>query len=169
MKSIITLLFILTAFSAISQTKIEGTIADAKGKPVPGANIYIDGTYDGATSDAEGHFSFETTETGNQVLVITAMFFEDVRQDIIVGEYNMQTFTMKKSVNTLDAVVISAGSFQAGDNSKVTALKPLDIVTTAGAAGDIIGALQTLPGTQTVERAADYLLEVENRMKRKHL
>src|SRR5690606_19575692 len=29
-------------------------------------------------------------------------------------------------------------------------LKPLDIVTTAGSAGNIVAALQTLPGTQTV-------------------
>lgn len=150
MKSIITLLFILVSSFSVGQTTIEGTVTDKKGKPVTGANIYIDGTYDGATSDETGHFSFQTPEKGNQVLVITGMFFEDFRQDIVVEKYKVQTFAMKASVNTLDAVVISAGSFQAGDNSKVTALKPLDIVTTAGAAGDIIGALQTLPGTQTV-------------------
>jgi hypothetical protein len=37
----------------------------------------------------------------------------------------------------------------AGDKSRVSVLKPLDIVTTAGSAGNIIAALQTLPGTQT--------------------
>mgnify|MGYP000333151278 FL=1 len=55
-----------------------------------------------------------------------------------------------KDVNTLDAVVLSAGTFSAGDNSKVNALKPLDVVTTASALGDFVGALQTLPGTTTV-------------------
>ena len=47
-------------------------------------------------------------------------------------------------------MVLSAGSFQAGDNSKVSVMSPLDVVTTAGVAGDFISALQTLPGTQTV-------------------
>ena len=45
---------------------------------------------------------------------------------------------------------MTAGTFEAGDNSKVSVLKPLDIVTTAGAAGDFVAALQTLPGTSKV-------------------
>lgn len=150
MKSIFTLLAFFSVLAITAQTKIEGTVTDAKGRPLVAANVYLDGTYDGATSDETGHFSFETSETGAQVLVITFMFYEDVRRDIIIESYTPQQLIMKESVNTLDAVVISAGTFQAGDNSKVTALKPMDIVTTAGAAGDIVGALQTLPGTQTV-------------------
>lgn len=150
MKPIITLLFLLTTLVTSAQTKIEGTINDAKGRPLAAANVYIDGTYDGGTSDGNGHFSFETAEKGEHTLVITLMFYEDVRQAITIENYKAQPFAMKESVNTLDTVVISAGTFQAGDNSKVTALKPLDIVTTAGAAGDIVGALLTLPGTQTV-------------------
>ncbi len=150
MKSIITILFLITFLPLAAQTKIEGTLTDAKGRALQGANIYIDGTYDGATTNDKGYFEFETTESGEQVLVITLLFYEDVRQPVTIESYKQQNFKMKESVNTLDAVVISAGSFQAGDNSKVTALKPLDIVTTAGAAGDIVGALLTLPGTQTV-------------------
>ena len=58
--------------------------------------------------------------------------------------------TLRDDVNSLDTVTISAGSFSAGDNSKISVLKPLDIVTTASALGDFVGALQTLPGTTTV-------------------
>jgi len=57
---------------------------------------------------------------------------------------------LREDVNTLDAVILSAGTFSAGDNSKVNVLKPLDVVTTASALGDFVGALQTLPGTSTV-------------------
>jgi len=60
------------------------------------------------------------------------------------------TIKLREDVSALDAVVLSAGTFQAGDNSKVNALKPLDVVTTASALGDFVGALQTLPGTATV-------------------
>ena len=150
MKPIITFLLLITTAILQAQTEIEGTLTNSKGKPLAGANVYLDGTYDGASTDAQGFFSFETSEKGNQVLVITLLFHEDIRQDIVIEDYKLQALVMKESVNTLDAVVISAGTFQAGDNSKVTALKPLDIVTTAGSAGDIVAALQTLPGTQTV-------------------
>lgn len=150
MKTIFTLLFIFTVFLTQAQTKINGTITNPKGQPLAAANVYIDGTYDGATADEKGQFSFETTATGSQVLVISLLFYEDIKQDIVIEEYKPETFKMKQGTNTLDAVVISAGTFQAGDNSKITALKPLDIVTTAGSAGDITAALLTLPGTQTV-------------------
>jgi outer membrane cobalamin receptor len=50
----------------------------------------------------------------------------------------------------LDAVVISAGTFSSGDNSKIRTLKALDVVTTAGALGDPIAAFQTMPGTSTI-------------------
>lgn len=150
MKPIFTLLFLLAVIAASAQTKISGKVLDNAGQPLPTANVYIDGSYDGDTTDADGNFSFETTEKGTQVLVVTFLAYEDYRQNIVIETYKPQTLTMRESVNTLDAVVISAGTFSAGDNSKVNALKPLDIVTTAGAAGDIVAALNTLPGTQTV-------------------
>ena len=150
MKSIFTLVLLLAFISAGAQTVISGKVTDEKGSPVAAANVFIDGTYDGGTSDAEGNFSFETTATGTQTLVITFLGQDDLREQITIEGYKPQTFTMLENVNTIDAVVISAGTFSAGDNSKINALKPLDIVTTAGSAGDIVAALQTLPGTQTV-------------------
>ncbi|GGB86039.1 TonB-dependent receptor [Flavobacterium suaedae] len=151
MKALFTFtVLVLTYFTANAQHVISGKITDGKGNPLMAANIYLDGTYDGATSGEDGSFSFETAETGNQVLVISFISFEDVRQPIVVESYKAQTFKMRESVNTLDAVVLSAGTFEAGDNAKVNALKPLDIVTTAGSMGDIVSALQTLPGTNTV-------------------
>ena len=44
----------------------------------------------------------------------------------------------------------SLGLGTASDERKTTVLKPLDIVTTAGAQGDIVGALKTLPGAQQI-------------------
>jgi len=67
-----------------------------------------------------------------------------------VEKGNLKTIKLKESVNTLDAVVITAGTFDAGEKARVSVLKPLDIVTTAGSNANIVAALQTLPGTQTV-------------------
>lgn len=150
MKPLFTFFILLASWATFGQVTISGTVRDEKGKPVPAANVYIDGTYDGATTGADGAFSFETTEKGAQVLVITFLGHDDVRIDFVVEDYKPKDYSLSENVNTLDAVVISAGSFSAGDNTKTTALKPLDIVTTAGSAGNIVAALQTLPGTQTV-------------------
>ena len=48
----------------------------------------------------------------------------------------------------LEEVFISAGTIEASNERSVAVLKPLDIVTTAGGQGDIVGAIQTLPGVQ---------------------
>jgi len=138
------------SFSLMAQTSLSGKVTDNKGKPIEGANVFLEGAYDGTTTDANGDFSFSTPEKGEQVLVITYLSFETTRIPIVMESYEPKTVKLRESVNTLDAVVISAGAFKAGDNSKASALKPLDIVTTAGAVGDIIGALQTLPGSQIV-------------------
>lgn len=150
MKTIFTFFILIVSISAFSQATISGKVVDEKGLPLEGANIFIEGTYDGTASQANGDFSFTTTATGAQVLKITFLTYESFSETIEVDRFKSRTIKMKESMNSLDAVVINAGTLEAGDKARVSVLKPLDIVTTAGSAGDIIAALQTLPGTQTV-------------------
>lgn len=146
---IITLTFLMSSH-LFSQTTISGKVVDYKNQPIAGANVYLEGTYDGATSDEFGNFSFITQEKGTQTLIISFMSFETktIIEDVL-KLINLQ-IKLREDVETLDAVIISAGSFEANDNSKVSVLKPLDVVTTASALGDFVGALQTLPGTSNV-------------------
>ncbi len=123
---------------------------DNKKNPVTGANVYLEGTYDGASTNENGEFSFETTETGTQNLIISMIAYETFMQAADVSYFQNLKITLQEAINQLTGVTLTAGTFEAGDNSKVSVLKPLDIVTTAGAAGDFVGALQTLPGTSTV-------------------
>ena len=136
-------------FTAGAQTTIKGRVTDVSGNPLTGANILLRDTYDGATSDADGHFQFDTEESGEQILQVTYISFDSVVKKVTLSggvfEFNL---VMKESFNELKVVVISAGSFEASDERKVTVLKPLDIVTTASAGGDTYGALKTLPGAQ---------------------
>ncbi|MBX2828827.1 MAG: TonB-dependent receptor [Flavobacteriaceae bacterium] len=144
------LLMALIPFVTFAQTEVSGTVLQKNGTPILGANVYLDGTYDGASTDANGKFSFTTEETGVQTLVISYVTYETFMMAADVSQLKDISITMKEDVNSLDTVVISAGTFEAGDNSKVSVLKPLDVVTTASALGDFVGALQTLPGTNTV-------------------
>ena len=150
MKTFFTFFILLFTIYGFSQITISGNVVDNKKNPIAGANVYIDGTYDGATSNEKGEFSFTTSEKGVKTLVISFLTYETVKSPIEIENYQPTTFKLRESVNTLDAVVINAGTFESGDKAKVTVLKPLDIVTTAGANADIVAALQTLPGTSTV-------------------
>jgi len=134
----------------VGQTTISGVVTEKNGTPVLGANVYLEGTYDGASTDLEGRFTFETEETGVQTLAVSFVSFETYMFAADVTQMKDLKIVLKEDVNSLDTVVISAGTFEASDNSKVSVLKPLDVVTTASALGDFVGALQTLPGTTTV-------------------
>ena len=134
----------------IAQTSISGTVKDEKNNPITGANVYLEGSYDGASTNANGNFSFTTTENGTQTLIVSAISYETHYELGDVAFLKKLQITLKETINQLTGVTLTAGSFEAGDNSKVSVLKPLDIVTTAGAVGDFVGALQTLPGTSTV-------------------
>jgi len=148
--STILLVFLLTLSTIKGQTLISGKVIDSKDNPVIGANVYLEGTYDGASTSESGTFSFETTEEGTQTLVVSMLSFEPHYEVGDVTYFKDVTLILRESVNALTGVTLTAGTFEAGDNSKVSVLKPLDIVTTAGAAGDFVAALQTLPGTTTV-------------------
>ncbi|CDF79721.1 TonB-dependent receptor [Formosa agariphila KMM 3901] len=150
LQSLLILMSLLTLNQVCAQTLISGRVTDAKQNPIAGANVYLEGAYDGGTSDASGTFSFKTTETGAQILIVSFISFETYRKAGDVSNFQDVEIKLREDVNALDAVVLSAGTFSAGDNSKVNALSSLDVVTTASALGDFVGALQTLPGTTTV-------------------
>ena len=150
MNKLITCISLLLINLSFSQSTISGKVIDSKAQPIMGANVYLDGTYDGATSNEKGEFSFTTEETGTQTLIISILSFETKSIIDDVSKLNNLQIKLRENVESLDAVVISAGTFEASDNSKVSVLKPLDVVTTASALGDFVGALQTLPGTSNV-------------------
>ena len=151
MKTRFTILLTLLTITGWAQTKISGVINDEKGEAVPGANIFIRDSYDGITADVEGKFSFTTVEKGSKILIARFLGYKQFQQILeLKGQPLVFSIQLKEEINQLDAVVISAGSFTAGEEKRRTILKAIDIATTAGATADIAGALNTLPGTQKV-------------------
>ncbi len=151
MKSTILLLMFLSSWEVVAQTQLSGSVVDEKREPIPGANISIEGTYDGTSTSIDGTFNFESSESGDQILLISFVGFKSDQLKVqLLGNAIQLEIVLREAVNQLDAVVISAGSFTAGEEKRRTILKAIDIATTAGATADIAGALNTLPGTQRV-------------------
>ncbi len=151
MKTLATLILVTIMIPAFSQTRIAGKVTDAVGEAIPGANVLIKDSYDGASTSVDGTFSFLTEAKGTQTLVITFVGYKEFTQVLELSSKVITiTAALKEEINQLDGVVISAGSFTAGEEKRRTILKAVDIATTAGATADIAGALNTLPGTQKV-------------------
>lgn len=134
----------------VAQTTISGKVVDKSDKPIVGVNVFIEGTYDGALTDDKGEFTFTTSEKGTQTLKFTKVGLDDRLEIIEIENYRYRIFNLMKNKTNIEAVTITAGTIKAGDNSKVSTLKALDIVTTAGSMGDIVSALETMPGVQSV-------------------
>lgn len=134
-----------------AQTKISGKVTDHKNKPLKGVSIVITDSYDGSTTDSLGNFTFVTTEKGNQNIQATMSGYGSYVKNIkLDGAAINLGISLKELITELNAIVITAGSFEASDKKKGTVLTSLDIVTTASANADVTGALKTLPGSQQI-------------------
>ena len=134
-------------------TPLAGIVRDVAGQPLPGVNVFLKTTFDGASTDSLGHFAFRTDRAaGPAVLVVS--FIGYVPQELLLtlgeGPIALPNLRLKANPAALGDVVVTAGAFEASDDKRGTLLKPLDIVTTAGALGDVAGALNALPGTTRV-------------------
>lgn len=145
-------LFVLISCAmAIAQTTIKGKVIDRKGDVLIGANVFIKGSYDGASTDADGVFLFTTSQKDTITLAATNIGYESFEQKIILSTALFEmTIKLKEAANELNTVTITAGTFEASDSKKMVMLKPLDIVTTAGGGADITAVMQFLPGANRV-------------------
>ena len=151
MKRLLLALIFSTAFTSWAQVKISGKLTDNRNKPLQGVSITIRDSYDGTTTDSLGNFSFLTTETGNHIIEASASGYASYEKNITIDKEPISlNISVKELITELKAVTITAGAFEASDQKKTTVLSSLDIVTTAGANADVVGALKTLPGTQQV-------------------
>lgn len=150
-RQIFYLLFSLFSLNVFSQTVITGKVTQEKGDPLPGANVYLQGTYDGTSANEKGQFILKTAKTGQFDLRVEFISYKPVSLKVeLKGDTIHLNVQLKETFNELNAVTITAGTFEAGDKRQAVTITPLDMMTTAGARGDVYGALQSLPGTTTV-------------------
>ena len=145
MKNLFILLFLMLPALLQAQQIITGNVYDEHGVPLIGANVFLQGTYEGTTSDTSGLFRLETDLTGMHILVIRYIGFRQFTREVVIEESEALDFTviLEPEPTEIQDIYISAGTFEAGDRKKGVVLSSYDISTTAG-------AMNTLPGTMNV-------------------
>lgn len=87
---------------------VRGKIADAEGKPIPGASITIKGTKTGTAADAEGNFSISVED--NATLIISAVGYT-TQEVAVAGRANFNfSMTTSSNANLNEVVVIGYGT-----------------------------------------------------------
>ncbi|MEJ7830798.1 MAG: carboxypeptidase-like regulatory domain-containing protein, partial [Segetibacter sp.] len=120
MKLLTTITLILFTAVATAQN-ISGRVTHGASIPLAGVSVSIKDSYDGGTTDSAGKFSFTTTEKGDQVLLLSAIGFKTLEQKIILASVPIElSLSLREAITEVQAVVIFAGSFEAGDRKKGT-------------------------------------------------
>ena len=128
---------------------LSGIVGDGK-EPLAGANIFIIGTIDGCLADSLGKFSFTTSAKGEVTLKATFIGYEDYLLTTGVDQLANLDIRMKERATTINEVVVTASTFSFGKSDNFKTMDALDVVMAGNSCGDIVAALQSLPGTQKV-------------------
>ncbi|MFI1743658.1 SusC/RagA family TonB-linked outer membrane protein [Thalassobellus sediminis] len=94
---------IKTVITEAQGIQISGTVVDANGQPLPGANILEKGTTNGVQTDFDGDFSL-SVENENTILVVSYLGF--VTQEVPVNGRKTLSIALKEDAASLDEVVV---------------------------------------------------------------
>ena len=106
MKKLLTLIALFGSFMIWAQTQVSGTVTDANGQPLPGANIVLDGTT-GAVSDFDGNFSLSTDQQPPFTITVSSVGFESSVVNVTSASGSL-TIQLSEGNTQLDEIVVSA-------------------------------------------------------------
>lgn len=83
-------------------SKVKGTVKDATGTPIIGANVLIKGTSTGTITDMDGHYELEVP--AGAVLQVSYIGYDT--QELAVGNKSAMNFQLKENTELLEEVVV---------------------------------------------------------------
>lgn len=144
------LLFILPAM-VFSQEKssISGQVFDENGQTAPGANVVIQGTLQGVSTDVDGGYTFPNLIAGSYIILVTNVGYKSTQKSITIkdGENSKADFHLEAESQSLKEVVVT------GSSNPRSKLESSIAITTLGAKAiesrapiSTADILQTIPG-----------------------
>ncbi|MCR8667884.1 TonB-dependent receptor [Aestuariibaculum sp. M13] len=146
--------------STLMQQKfpVSGTITDANGQPLPGANVLEKGTTNGAQSDFDGNFSLEVSDL-NTTIVVSYVGFKS-QEYKLNGESQIKVVLQEDAAALDEVVVVGYGAQRKSDLiSSVSKVETADLVKVPSsdvgemlrgkAPGVLISTSDASPGSST--------------------
>ena len=127
MKKITFMIFSVLSFSIALAQNVTGTVKDASGNPIPGANVLEKNTSNGASTDFDGNYSINVSD--NATLVFSYVGFNT--QEITVNGQTVINVILEEGVGLDEIVLVGSRS------PKRTALDtpvPVDVLDVSGIA-----------------------------------
>lgn len=147
-------IFMCFSLCTSAQVTISGKVTDGYGRGTEGVRVFIDKTYYETISDSTGSFDFQTPLKGTQLLIAASPKYQDVYQEIEIGDDNMainiQMDTRLYNMSTIEITVAKNSVKKIREKQKATkTINAVEIGLTA-VDGDLISGINMLAGTQPV-------------------
>lgn len=147
------LIFIVTSITSYGQSGvIKGSVVDATNNdPIPFANIYIENTNSGVSSDLDGNYIVEKLKPGLYNITCSFVGYKSKSFSEIIVSSNKPTSLIIKLIESstnLEEVEITASPFQKSEESPVSKrnISATEIYRNPGGNRDISKVIQSLPG-----------------------
>ncbi len=109
--ALVLIMMFFTSFPLIAQNTgtVRGVVTDDAGEALVGANIYLEGTTLGTSTDEDGAYFILDVPVGTYTIVAAYLSYKTQRQsiDVSAGETITQNFTLGIDALLMDAVVVS--------------------------------------------------------------
>ncbi|MFA5417877.1 MAG: TonB-dependent receptor [Bacteroidales bacterium] len=125
---------------------------EESGEPAIFANVILEGTSFGASTDVNGYFLVSKIPPGQYTLLVTYLGFDTIREQVTLaaGTLLNKKFFVKKGSVELETVTVSAERTEARTETKMSVVKisPKDIkqIPSIGGQADFAQYLQVVPG-----------------------
>ncbi len=106
MKKLLPLFFLslCLATMAMAQSRINGTVKDSQGNPLPGASVKVKGSTVGTASDVNGKFSLDASPSATLIISYTGY----TSQELPIGSTTYFNVVLKDDSKILGDVVVTA-------------------------------------------------------------
>ncbi len=156
LKEIFLLLVCLSGVSVFSQSKLTGVVSDESG-PLPSADVYVNGTSKGMTTDFDGNFTLEVP-AGSGELVVSYVGYkkQTIPYTVAAGATKrFGTIVLEADVEAMEEIVIvGSGIIDLAKDRKtpiaVSTIKASEIVQQVGNS-DLPELLKSTPSVQSLQ------------------
>ncbi|MBI1287722.1 MAG: TonB-dependent receptor plug domain-containing protein [Flavobacteriales bacterium] len=156
MKHVLFALLLISSLSTFAQTGIvQGRVSDANSnEPIPFANVVLQGTTLGASTDLDGNYEIKNITPGLYNVEVSFLGYKthvEYEVEVFNNKPALINVKLEEDSKTLEAVVVTANPFEKKEESPVS-LRTIgvnEIQRNPGGNRDISKALQSLPGVQS--------------------
>lgn len=132
-------------------TTLKGRVVNSRGVPVQGVNVFIKGTVFGASTLADGTFSFTVPPLGDTVLIVRHISMQTLEIPVNINPHTKPVAVrLEPRYTLLDEAPVNTCNHRTIDHNRSITLATMDVDTSPGSDGDVTTALRQLPGVQTV-------------------